>query len=320
LPVRNEAPRIADCLESLINQTYLPSEVWIINDHSEDDTLAIAQWYASRFPIFRVLSLPQGLEGKKAALRYGLAHTHAEIVITIDGDTVLESESLRRLVAPFASPRIQVAGGWIRLSPKPGFLNAFQRIEMAGVLMLTAGSWQRGEPLTANGALLAYRRTAFYAVGGWGEATQAPSGDDDLLVHRIVKHYGKRSLAFTSAISETQGASTWQDFFHQRLRWLSKRHHYQIRWTPLALGWIALVQITLPGVLLYDLSLGLGGWLLLSLWQGYIAYKGFYYLKAPLPSWGYWLLTACLYPFYQAVLGIWALCRPRFEWKGRTYR
>lgn len=319
IPTRNEARNLPACLHSLLQQEWTPDEIWVIDDHSEDDTVAIAHEYAQKYPHIRVVSLPSTQEGKKAALAYGISQTLAEIIVTTDADTIHAPDTLQKLIAPFARPEVQAAGGWIRLRPEPSFLNALQRIEMAGVLQLTAGSWQRGYPLTANGALLAYRRAAFEAVGGWGKAHTHPSGDDDLLVQRIRLQYGPEALAFTEAVVETQPAPTWQAFLHQRLRWLSKRHLYPMPYTRVALAVIGLGQGIIPVGLLIAPQFTLGMWALLFLLQSWIALQGFRNAKAPPPGVPLWVLVGIVFPFYTLIVAFLARCYPNFRWKGRVH-
>lgn len=319
IPSRNEAANLPACLHSLLRQEWPPDEIWVIDDHSEDETLAIAHEYAQKYPHIRVLSLPPAQQGKKAALAYGIAHTQADIIVTTDADTIHPPDSLGKLVAPFGQAAVQVTGGWIRLCPEASFLNVLQRIEMAGVLQLTAGSWQRGYPLTANGALLAYRRAAFEAVGGWGKAHTHPSGDDDLLVQRIRLQYGPEALAFTEAVVETQPAPTWQAFLHQRLRWLSKRHLYPMPYTRVALAVIGLGQGIIPVGLLIAPQFTLGMWALLFLLQSWIALQGFRNAKAPPPGVPLWVLVGIVFPFYTLIVAFLARCYPNFRWKGRVH-
>lgn len=319
IPTRNEAANLPACLHSLLQQEWPPDEIWVIDDHSEDETLAIAREYAQKHPHIRVSALSPTHQGKKAALAYGIAHTQADIIVTTDADTIHPSDTMGKLVAPFAQPEVQVAGGWIRLRPEGSFLNALQRIEMAGVLQLTAGSWQRGFPLTANGAVLAYRRTAFEAVGGWGQAHAHPSGDDDLLVQRICVRYGPKALAFTEAVVETQAAPTWGAFVHQRLRWLSKRHLYPMPYTRAALAIIGLGQGIIPLGLLIAPRFTLLTWGLLFLLQSWIAIQGFRNAKAPLPAVPLWVFVGVVFPFYSLGMALLAIRRGTFSWKGRSY-
>ncbi|MEN2992779.1 MAG: glycosyltransferase [Bacteroidia bacterium] len=319
IPARNEALNLPLCLASLLRQSRLPDEIWIVDDHSEDDTWLVACAWAARYAFIYPCQLPPTEKGKKAALRHAISRTTADIILTTDADTEHEPDTLAKIVAYFGDSAVQVVGGWVRLRPVGGWLGELQRIELAGLMGLTAGSWQRGEPITANGALLAYRRAAFEAVGGWGPAHASPSGDDDLLVQRICLHYGKKALAFSPAVVTTRPMPTWSALLHQRLRWLSKRRMYPTFWTPWGLRLVALAQMgLLLGLFLYPLPAVLA-WLSLSAGQVWIAYRSFGQMRSPLPHWKAWLFTALVYPVYMTSVALIALIRPSFSWKGRTY-
>ncbi|MCX7606211.1 MAG: glycosyltransferase [Bacteroidia bacterium] len=319
IPVRNEEKNLATCLDSLLQQTYPPTEIWVIDDHSEDGTLLLAHQYAEKEPRIRVLSLPPTKWGKKEAIRLGIQHASADVILTTDGDTRHEPDTVEKMAAPFTHPAVQAVGGWVRLKAASGLLNAFQRIEVAGLLTLTAGSWKRGEPITANGALLAYRRSTFWEVDGWGPAQLHPSGDDDLLVQRIYLRYGPSSLLFSEAIVETQAAPTWEAFLQQRLRWLSKRGLYRLSFPRIGLALLALTQASLPIALwLYPLF-GAIGWIGLGMWQSYIARKGLSQTRSENPPLLYWGVSVLLYPLYVVGVSLLSLLRPQFSWKGRIF-
>ncbi|MCX8112445.1 MAG: glycosyltransferase [Bacteroidia bacterium] len=317
IPARNEALHLSACLESLLRQTHPPDEIIVIDDHSEDETHAIALRYASAK--VRALRLLPGQEGKKAALRLGIETARGEVILTTDADTVHLPDTVEKMLRPFHCSGVQVVGGWIRFPPLENWLIEFQRIELSGVLVLTAGSWQQGEPLTANGALLAYRRSAFEKVMGWGAAGAHPSGDDDLLVQRICLAFGPQALVFSEAVVQTQPAFTWRALVQQRLRWLSKRHLYPAPWTKVGLGLLAGAQVCLVIATLYKPAQAIWAWAILSSLQAWIAWKGFSYTQSPPPKLKYWVVSALLYPFYQVVMLGWLLLRPGFEWKGRRY-
>lgn len=321
VPVRNEAPHITACLNSLLKQTRLPDEIWVVDDHSEDDTAQKVAELMAQYERLRYLRLPSHQYGKKAALALGLAATQADIILTTDGDTRHEPDTVEKMLRPFLRPEVQVVGGWVRLQAKEGWLAAFQRMEMAGILQLTAGSWQRGEPLTANGALLAYRRSAFYAVGGWGPAAHHPSGDDDLLVHRIRRHFGPQALFFSDAVVETFPVETWQGWLYQRLRWLSKRRFYPVPWPWIGMGLLGGTQLSLvlSWVVLPSWA-ALAGWLWVQAWQLWLIRRGLQAVQSPLPSLGKVVGVGVLYPWLAVGVGILALLRPRFQWKGRPFR
>lgn len=55
-PVYNEADYLAECIESVLAQTYTNWKYTIVNNCSNDDSLAIAQKYAAKDPRIRVVS------------------------------------------------------------------------------------------------------------------------------------------------------------------------------------------------------------------------------------------------------------------------
>jgi glycosyltransferase involved in cell wall biosynthesis len=57
-PVHNGAAFLSECVESVLRQTYSNWEYVIVNNHSSDDSLTIAQHYAARDARIRVLSTP----------------------------------------------------------------------------------------------------------------------------------------------------------------------------------------------------------------------------------------------------------------------
>src|SRR5437870_1549924 len=74
LPARNESRNLSRALESLLAQDYADFEILVIDDHSEDNTLEIAQEFAHRDQRLRALKsaeLPSGWRGKPWALQQG---------------------------------------------------------------------------------------------------------------------------------------------------------------------------------------------------------------------------------------------------------
>src|ERR1700732_1328289 len=70
VPARNEQTCLGACLESLVEQTGVPFEMIVVDDHSTDRTREIAQ----SFPGVRVIDagpLPEGWIGKNNAVTAG---------------------------------------------------------------------------------------------------------------------------------------------------------------------------------------------------------------------------------------------------------
>jgi cellulose synthase/poly-beta-1,6-N-acetylglucosamine synthase-like glycosyltransferase len=132
IPAHNEALYIRDTLEGVLNQDdaekYI-SEIIVIDDASTDDTAAIALETARRWNAryimnmrVRVLSRKKYNEktdqetdknGKAYGLEAGLAEVSAtsQAFLTVDGDSVLERNCLKLLVAAVKKPHVACASG-----------------------------------------------------------------------------------------------------------------------------------------------------------------------------------------------------------------
>src|SRR5207248_2560901 len=77
----------------------------------------------------RVHLVRQDNGGKAAALNTGLELTDAEIVVMVDGDTLFERDTLRRLVAPLRNPEVGAVSGNTKVGNRRGLLGRWQHIE-----------------------------------------------------------------------------------------------------------------------------------------------------------------------------------------------
>lgn len=81
LPAYNEAPRIKQVLDVLVQSQTL-KQIVVVNDGSTDDTLRVVN---HNFPQLKIISLPYN-QGKTAAVRAGLKKINTSHVLTCDAD------------------------------------------------------------------------------------------------------------------------------------------------------------------------------------------------------------------------------------------
>lgn len=101
IPARNEARNIGDCLRSVLASAYPALEVIIVDDHSTDETRAIATAIAHDDPRVHVIAnpdLPPDWFGKQWACQNGAAHAHGDILIFVDADTRLAPDLVTRSI------------------------------------------------------------------------------------------------------------------------------------------------------------------------------------------------------------------------------
>jgi glycosyltransferase involved in cell wall biosynthesis len=114
IPARNEAATLPHLLAALARQRFQADEVIVIDDHSTDDTAAIAREAANGLPL-RVIQpppLPADWCGKTWALHHGVQSSCGELLLFLDADTEPEPEFVERLLA-----RQEALGGLVSVQP-----------------------------------------------------------------------------------------------------------------------------------------------------------------------------------------------------------
>ena len=92
IPCYNGGRYIANCLESIIDQTYLNYEIICVNDGSTDNTLSIMQMFAELDS--RISIINQENKGISSARNAGLNNASGTFIMFVDGDDWLEKETI----------------------------------------------------------------------------------------------------------------------------------------------------------------------------------------------------------------------------------
>jgi len=162
LPVRDEEPFLAECLESLTAQTLADFEAIVVDDGSTDASAAIAAEHARRDPRFRVVR--QEPAGVVAAAERARADARAPLLARMDADDVALPERLEVQVAAIEEEGLAAVGGRVEYFPEPtdglrayaGWLNSLVTVEAA-----RRDLWVEcplpGPGLTARAELFSYR-------------------------------------------------------------------------------------------------------------------------------------------------------------------
>jgi poly-beta-1,6-N-acetyl-D-glucosamine synthase len=99
IAARNEAERIQETIGCIARQDYHGRlEVLVVDNGSTDGTRTVVEAYGAAIGL-QVRCLEERQPGKSHALNTGLAAVTTELVITLDADTLLHPQAVRRLVA-----------------------------------------------------------------------------------------------------------------------------------------------------------------------------------------------------------------------------
>ncbi len=212
VPAYNEAVGIEAAVRSIAASEWPDVEVLVVDDGSEDGTADIVE--ALRIDGVRVLRKPNG--GKASALNLGIHSATHDVVVMVDGDTILEPGTIPAIVAPLSDPDVGAVAGNPKIGNADGLLPALQASEY-----LMSSSLERrmlapaGMITTIPGAVGAWRRSALRDVGLVSSETLAE--DTDLTV--AIARGGWRIAYAPHARAWTEAPSTLNALFTQRVRW-----------------------------------------------------------------------------------------------------
>lgn len=127
---------LAECIPSLLAQTYVKVSVIVVDDASTDDSV---EYMASTFPSVRIIGNTQRLNFAKSANK-GLKTSEADFVLVLNNDTILELNCIEELVkAAYAINSID--GKAIGMAPKM-ILDRFNRtfLDAVGTSIAASGA------------------------------------------------------------------------------------------------------------------------------------------------------------------------------------
>jgi len=233
--VRNEAANVKQLLTSLLAQDYPLHllEIIIVDDNSTDTTLQLVNEFIiqkKETQKLKLISLSEkDCSGKKAAINQGILASGSELIVIADADCTAESHWIQTVAAYYSEYRPQMILGPVRMADNGNFFGKLQSLEFMSLISSAAGSCTAGFPILANGANIAFTRSAYESCGGFSGNLNFPSGDDMFLMMSIKRMFGAEAIRFLrshEAIVSTPAALSFKSFVQQRLRWVSKSRGY----------------------------------------------------------------------------------------------
>lgn len=191
IPARNEAAHIGDALEDLTQQAFPGLEILVLDDHSEDATAEIVCAFMRRAPEVRLLcgqALPGGWTGKNWACAQLAAAATGDILLFADADVRWQPGALRSVLHAMETLDADLLTVW----PTQITVSWMERLTvplMAMAVMAYLPIWLAHafyHPLAAaaNGQCMAFRRSAYEAIGGHA-AVRAAIVEDVRLAQKI---------------------------------------------------------------------------------------------------------------------------------------
>jgi len=259
VPAYNEEATIASSVRSLLQLDYPEFEVVVVNDGSNDATLEAlheafdleafpeAHWrrlktkpvraiYHSRLHAnLRVVDKENG--GKADALNVGINAARHPLFCAVDADSILQRDSLRRVVEPFLDdPTTVAAGGTVRIANgctvsgghlervalPDNLLALLQIVEYLRAFLFGRLGWSTvNAVLIISGAFGVFRKDVVVEAGGYRADTIGEDMELVVRLHRVLRARGERyRIHFVpDPICWTEAPESLAVLKGQRIRW-----------------------------------------------------------------------------------------------------
>ncbi|APG04164.1 hypothetical protein BJI69_09815 [Luteibacter rhizovicinus DSM 16549] len=215
VPALNEEVVIGATIRALLISDYSPLEIIVVDDGSSDGTTDVLSRMAFEDPRLTCIRLPLTM-GKSHALNEGVAKARHDLIVTVDADTIVDSDFIRAISAPLCEGTADAVAGNIKVGNKGHIITLLQSIEyISSQDLKRAFQSSRQMITTLPGAGSAYRKTDILLAGGFSDVTRA---EDTELTLRL----GQKDLRLVycpQAVARTEAPTTLQALFRQRRRW-----------------------------------------------------------------------------------------------------
>ena len=260
MPAYNESASIITACKAMLQLEYPEFEVVVVNDGSKDNTLDLlidafelqrfpeayrarvpckpvnGVYESPRVPNLRVVDKVNG--GSKAdASNAGINVCRYPIVCVVDADSVLQPDSLRRVIRPFLEDRNTVAvGGTVRIAngctirhgflEKVGlptnFLALVQVVEYLRAFLFGRLGWSPiNGLLIISGAFGVFHKETLIEAGGYNPDAVGEDMELVLRLHRLMKSKRRpyRITFVPDPVCWTDAPTKYGDLKGQRVRW-----------------------------------------------------------------------------------------------------
>jgi peptidoglycan-N-acetylglucosamine deacetylase len=215
VPAYNEEKVIVATINSLLATDYPYFDIIVVDDGSQDTTYSLLLENFSEAKRIRIFSKANG--GKASALNYGIERSDAEIIVTLDADTLFTPETVSNLARHFMNPEIGAVAGNAKVGNRINLLTRWQALEYVTSQNLDRRAFDLMNAITVvPGAVGAWRRKAISEAGGFSNLTLAEDTD---LTFAIIRN-GHKVRYDDEALGFTEAPDTVKNFIKQRFRWM----------------------------------------------------------------------------------------------------
>jgi ceramide glucosyltransferase len=320
-PVKGLDPEAYENFASFCCQDYPAYEILFCVDQ-DDPALPVLERLKRNFPGTEIrLIIGSGRKGtndkvsKLARLVEEASHEH---LVISDSDVRVESNYLRRLIAPLGNPGVGAVTCFYVPSSEATFVQRLQDVGMLsdfypGILV----AWQLDGIKFALGPTICTTREQLENFGGYPRLENQPA--DDLQVGRLIAERGFEVVLLPYAVSTVPDFNSLRELFFKRLRWITVMRqmrpwgHAGLVFT-LGLPWVLVAVAARPTLPVAGVFLG-----------GYFVFRSILTLLVGwlgLKQRGVWakLLLIPAWDCVATLIWLTSFTRRSIRWRGQDYR
>jgi len=206
----NEEKTIERTLRSILNQTFKPDEIIVVNDGSTDGTAEVLKKFKDKCVI---VNLPRNTGNKAKAQMIGLKYVTGDLVAFTDADTELDPAFLENGLPYFLDPLVGGVSGQV-LSRKKNWLTAVRQIQY----LICQNLYKRGmgvsnSILVIPGCAGIVRRELFHA------SFDTVTEDMDMTLR--INELGYKIVYASNVKAYTSDPTNLKSYVRQITRWYS---------------------------------------------------------------------------------------------------
>ena len=237
IPAYNEVENIESTITSALHINYPALQIIVVDDGSTDATFQSAQDFVTRHTDSHVTSsiqvVTQKNTGKAAALNHGYSLATGDYILSMDADSELDPNSVRRLVARTLASGAEVVAGQVLIKNTRNMLSYLQHLEYI-MMNGTSRMFQSffSAVLVAPGPITLFSRVGLEKSIKFRKESNTPETDivsgpwetstfaEDAKLSMTILAAGGKSVFEPTAVCLTQAPLSLKALLNQRYRWI----------------------------------------------------------------------------------------------------
>lgn len=230
--VHNEAEYLKKSLPYLLEQDYPNFEIVVVDYKSTDDTHFVLRVCSENYPRLKPITFHQDVnmfQGKKYPLSIGIKSATKDVILLTEAECTPRSfDWISRMMAGYCGGTQMVIGCGL-INPNGSLLGAFQQYDNMVYNASYLGAAMVGNPFTASGCNLSYRRDYFFKKGGFISHYSIPDGADDLFVNQNATSRNTSVVINKDSVVVSDARQTFHLWHLDRAHRLYTRRYYGVK-------------------------------------------------------------------------------------------